>query len=62
MFNNLTKLTKIVVLTKKDQCNSLFHFSEGMGSITFFLKKVPWQKFVKKDEYSAKYFVICEMF
>ena len=38
-----------------------FYFSKSVVSIKVFLKKVPRDKFVKKKECSAKYFVVSDV-
>ena len=65
MFDNSTKLTKFFIFREKqkiclDKKRSMwkvtFYFSKNMSSITFFKKKVPWEKFVKKRRIFCKIF------
>ena len=65
MFDNSTKLTQFFIFREKqkiclDKKRSMwkvtFYFSKNMSSITFFKKKVPWEKFVKKRRIFCKIF------
>ena len=69
MFNNLTKLMKILMRENSLQ-QVLFHFSRFTGILKILLsiknlgqyEKFPRDKFVKKKEYFAKYFAVCNFF
>ena len=69
MLDNLTKLTKI--LARKIQCNRFCFISFGVQAVFRFLvsiknlkklKKLPWNKFVKKKKCFSKNFVVCKIF